>query len=258
MRPKKQLGQHFLINRGIAARIVGSLDGAGCDTVLEVGPGTGALTHLLAEAGYPRLTVVELDREAVDYLQESLPAGVEIISGDFLKLDLQPLGDSIALIGNFPYNISSQIFFRVLENRDRIKRVVCMIQKEVADRITAPHGGRSYGILSVLLGAWYDIEYLFTVSPRHFSPPPAVQSAVIRMSRNGTRQLDCDEELFVKVVKCCFNQRRKMIRNPLRALVGHDAGEMPLLTLRAEQLPVSAFVELTNWVAANRRDDQNE
>ncbi len=253
VRPKKQLGQHFLKDRRIAAEITGALDAAGCDTVIEVGPGTGALTHLLAAAGLPRLRVVELDREAVDHLRQSLPADVEIISGDFLKLPLEPMGEKIAIIGNFPYNISSQIFFRIIGNRDRVVKVVCMIQKEVADRITAPPGNRTCGILSLLLGAWYDIEYLFTVGPQHFSPPPKVRSAVIRLTRNATLQLGCDEELFVRVVKCCFNQRRKMIRNPIRAMVRPDAGEMPLLAMRAEQLTVSQFVELTNWVEQHRR-----
>jgi 16S rRNA (adenine1518-N6/adenine1519-N6)-dimethyltransferase len=162
------------------------------------------------------------------------------------------MGESIAVIGNFPYNISSQIFFRVLENRDRVREVVCMVQKEVAERICSAPGSRVYGILSVLLRAWYDIEYLFTVSEAVFSPPPKVKSAVIRLKRNKRSKLGCDEELFISVVKRCFNQRRKMLRNPLKMMVKPDAGDMAYLSMRAEQLSVENFEELTCWVAENR------
>lgn len=253
VRAKKHLGQHFLKDRRIAAAIVDALKAEGCDTVIEVGPGMGVLTGFLAERNLPAFRVVELDRESVDYLKQNLDAQTEIIEGDFLTLDLQPLGGRIAVIGNFPYNISSQIFFRILENRHLVTEVVGMVQKEVAERICSGPGSRVYGILSVLLGAWFDMEYLFTVSEHVFSPPPKVKSAVIRLTRNNVERLGCDERLFVTVVKRCFNQRRKMIRNPVRELVRPDAGEMPLLSLRAEQLSVSQFTELTNWVAANRK-----
>ena len=253
VRAKKHLGQHFLKDRRIAAAIVDALKAEGCDTVIEVGPGMGVLTGFLAERNLPAFRVVELDRESVDYLKQNLDAQTEIIEGDFLTLDLQPLGGRIAVIGNFPYNISSQIFFRILKNRHLVTEVVGMVQKEVAERICSGPGSRVYGILSVLLGAWFDMEYLFTVSEHVFSPPPKVKSAVIRLTRNNVERLGCDERLFVTVVKRCFNQRRKMIRNPVRELVRPDAGEMPLLSLRAEQLSVSQFTELTNWVAANRK-----
>jgi 16S rRNA (adenine1518-N6/adenine1519-N6)-dimethyltransferase len=253
VRAKKHLGQHFLKDRRIAAAIVDALKSEGCDTVIEVGPGMGVLTGFLAERNLPAFRVVELDRESVDYLKQNLDAQPERMEGDFLTLDLQPLGGRIAVIGNFPYNISSQIFFRILENRHLVTEVVGMVQKEVAERICSGPGSRVYGILSVLLGAWFDMEYLFTVSEHVFSPPPKVKSAVIRLTRNNVERLGCDERLFVTVVKRCFNQRRKMLRNPGRELVRPDAGEMPLLSQRAEQLSVSQFTELTNWVAANRK-----
>ncbi len=253
VRAKKHLGQHFLKDKRIAAAIVDSLRAEGSDTVIEVGPGMGVLTHLLAERHLPSFRVVEIDPESVDYLRKNLAGRTEIIEGDFLELDLRPFGENISVIGNFPYNISSQIFFRILENRDRVTEVVGMLQKEVAERICSSPGSRVYGILSVLMRAWYDIEYLFTVSENVFSPPPKVKSAVIRLTRNRVQRLDCDEKLFVSVVKRCFNQRRKMIRNPIREMVRPDAGEMPLLSLRAEQLSVSQFVVLTNWVYTNRR-----
>jgi len=252
VRPKKHLGQHFLKDKRIAAAIVDALRAEDCDSVVEVGPGMGVLTNLLAERNLPSFRVVEIDRESVDYLRKNVDGRLDIIEGDFLELDLRPLGDHIAVIGNFPYNISSQIFFRVIENRNRVTEVVCMVQKEVAERICSDPGSRVYGILSVLLRAWFDIEYLFTVSEHVFSPPPKVRSAVIRLKRNNTERLECDEKLFVSVVKRCFNQRRKMLRNPVKAIVQTGAGEMPLLTMRAEQLSVNQFVELTNWVDAHR------
>jgi 16S rRNA (adenine1518-N6/adenine1519-N6)-dimethyltransferase len=254
VRAKKHLGQHFLKDKRIAAAIVGSLRADGCDTVIEVGPGMGVLTQYLAERKFPSLRVVEIDSESVAWLRENLTGIDEIIEGDFLELDLGPMGNKVAVIGNFPYNISSQIFFRVLENRERVTEVVCMVQKEVAERICSDPGSRVYGILSVLLRAWYDIEYMFTVSENVFSPPPKVKSAVIRLTRNDRVRIDCDEELFVSVVKRCFNQRRKMIRNPLKMMVRPDAGDMHYLSMRAEQLSVEQFAELTRWVAANRQD----
>ncbi len=253
VRAKKHLGQHFLKDKKIAAAIVDSLTAEGCDAVIEVGPGMGVLTGFIAERQFPSFRAVEIDPEAVTYLHNNINGITEIIQGDFLDLDLRPLGEKIAVIGNFPYNISSQIFFKAIENRGRVNEVVCMVQKEVAERICSDPGSRVYGILSVLLHAWYDIAYLFTVSEKVFSPPPKVKSAVIRLTRNKRESLDCDEKLFVSVVKCCFNQRRKMIRNPIKVMVKPDAGDMPYLTMRPEQLSVQQFEELTNWVDANRR-----
>ena len=265
VRAKKHLGQHFLKDKRIAVAIVEALRTEGCDSVIEVGPGMGVLTQFLVEKDLPSFRVVEIDGESVEYLARNLKGPAEIIEGDFLDLDLRPMGERLAVIGNFPYNISSQIFFRIIGNRDRVTEVVGMVQKEVAERICSAPGSRVYGILSVLLGAWYEIEYLFTVSEQNFSPPPKVKSAVIRLTRNTVERLNCNEKLFVSVVKRCFNQRRKMIRNPLKAMVDPGAGDMPLLSMRAEQLSVSQFVELTNWVEKNRGQkevaipgDQNE
>jgi 16S rRNA (adenine1518-N6/adenine1519-N6)-dimethyltransferase len=252
VRAKKHLGQHFLKDKRIAAAIVDSLRAEGCTAVIEVGPGMGVLTEYLAARKFPSFTVVEIDPESVDYLRNNVSGIGEIIHGDFLELDLSPMGERVAVIGNFPYNISSQIFFRVLENRGRVTEVVCMVQKEVAERICSAPGSRVYGILSVLLKAWYDIEYLFTVNESVFSPPPRVKSAVIRLRRNSRVKLDCDEKLFISVVKRCFNQRRKMIRNPLKTMVRAEAGEMAYLAMRAEQLSVEQFEELTRWVEKNR------
>ncbi len=251
---KKHLGQHFLRDRNIAAAIVDALRADGSDTVVEVGPGTGVLTRFLAERNFPSLKVVEIDREAVAYLRSNVPGAYDIIEGDFLALDMGKMGARVAIIGNFPYNISSQLFFRILDERDRVGEVVCMVQKEVADRICSGPGSRVYGILSVLLAAWYDIEYLFTVNETVFSPPPKVKSAVIRLQRNERNRLECDERLFVSVVKRCFNQRRKMIRNPLRMMISADAGDMPYLSMRPEQLSVEQFAELTRWVAVNSKN----
>jgi len=252
VRAKKHLGQHFLKDKRIAAAIVDSLNAGECDTVIEVGPGLGVLTQFLVGRNFPSLKVVEIDAVLAEYLQNNIEGIGQIIRGDFLELDMQPMGIRIAVIGNFPYNISSQIFFKVLDNRDLVTEVVCMVQKEVAERICSAPGSRVYGILSVLLKAWYDIEYLFTVSENVFSPPPKVKSAVIHLKRNDRKRLDCDEKLFFSVVKRCFNQRRKMIRNPVKMMVSPDAGTMPLLSMRAEQLSVEQFIELTNWVAGHR------
>jgi 16S rRNA (adenine1518-N6/adenine1519-N6)-dimethyltransferase len=252
VRAKKYLGQHFLKDKKIAATVVDSLKADNCDAVIEVGPGMGVLTQFLANRNFPVLKVVEIDAESVQYLRNNISGIGEIIKDDFLRIDLKPIGSRIAIIGNFPYNISSQILFKILENRDRVTEVSCMVQKEVAERICSAPGSRVYGILSVLLKAWYDIEYLFTVDADVFSPPPKVKSAVIHLERNKTEKLDCNEDLFFSVVKRCFNQRRKMIRNPVKMMVRQDAGTMPLLSQRAEQLSVEQFVELTNWVAVNR------
>jgi len=252
VRAKKYLGQHFLKDKKVAAAIVDSLKAENCDAVIEVGPGMGVLTQFLVIRNFPALKVVEIDTESVEYLRDNIIGIGEIIKDDFLQIDLKPMGKRIAIIGNFPYNISSQILFKILENRDRVAEVTCMVQKEVAERICSAPGSRVYGILSVLLRAWYDIEYLFTVDENVFSPPPKVKSAVIHLDRNNRERLDCEEDLFFRVVKRCFNQRRKMIRNPVRMMVRPDAGTMPLLSQRAEQLTVEQFVELTNWVARNR------
>ncbi|MEE0829486.1 MAG: 16S rRNA (adenine(1518)-N(6)/adenine(1519)-N(6))-dimethyltransferase RsmA [Alistipes finegoldii] len=225
-----------------------------CD-VLEVGCGMGVLTQFLLRRDDIVTYGAEIDPESVEYLHAHYPEFTpRLMEGDFLKMNLRELfPGGLKIIGNFPYNISSQIFFKVLENRDLVPECVGMIQKEVAVRLAEPPGSKEYGILSVLLQAWYDIEYLFTVNETVFNPPPKVKSAVIRLRRNGVEWLACDETLFVKVVKASFGQRRKMIRNSLRSVFGNFGGaEHPFFTQRAEQLSVADFVELTDWVAANR------
>jgi 16S rRNA (adenine1518-N6/adenine1519-N6)-dimethyltransferase len=239
VRPKKHLGQHFLTDPSIAARIVNSLQAPSGDTVLEIGPGTGVLTELLLEKEI-RLLPVEIDHESVAHLKQKWPALEDrIIEKDFLKMDLSThVSGPFHIIGNFPYNISSQIFFRTLEYRQQVTSVVCMIQKEVAMRIASPPGSREYGILSVLLQAYYNIEYLFSVKPGSFFPPPRVTSGVIRLSRNQTVSLSCDEKLFIKVVKSTFNQRRKMIRNSIKPILLNLDSDHELMTKRPEQLGV--------------------
>ena len=251
VRPKKSLGQHFLRDENIARKIVNSLETVTAGSVLEVGPGTGILTGYLFEQ-YPGAYILEIDPEAWQYLQAQYPMHSDrIILGDILKTGLlERLDSPLSIIGNFPYNISSQIFFRILESRQKVGQVVCMIQREVADRIRSPHGSKAYGILSVLLQAFYDIEYLFSVGPQVFSPPPKVQSAVIRLKRNQTPRLDCDEDMFFKVVKTAFNQRRKTLRNSLKALFELPEPGTDILSLRPEQLSVERFVELTQLVGA--------
>ena len=250
VRAKKFLGQHFLKDLSVAQRIAETIPAG---RVLEIGPGMGVLTQYLLKNPNLQTTAIEIDRESVAYLKEWYPE-LHLIEGDFLKLDLNiiyPDGD-FCVIGNYPYNISSQIFFKVLENRDLVPECVGMIQKEVAVRIAEPPGSKEYGILSVLLQAWYDIEYLFTVNESVFNPPPKVKSAVIRLRRNPVTRLDCDEKLFVRVVKASFGQRRKMLRNSLRAAFGDFGGaEHPFFAQRAEQLSVADFVALTEWVAAH-------
>ncbi len=242
VRPKKSLGQHFLTDQNIARKIVDSL-GPGVPDVLEIGPGMGVLTQYLLQRSELNVKVVEIDRESVAYLQQNFPR-LEIISDDFLKADISGLfTGNFCIIGNFPYNISSQIFFRVLYLRDRVQLVVGMIQKEVAERIASPHGSKVYGILSVLLQAFYNIEYLFTVSETVFNPPPKVKSAVVKLTRNNRKALPCDENLFFKVVKAAFNLRRKMLRNSL----GNICKNLPekYADKRPEQLTVEDFIELT-------------
>ncbi len=249
VKPKKHLGQHFLTDQAIAKRIVDALETNSGETVFEVGPGTGILTGYLLEKEI-RLLPVEIDHESTTHLKQKWPELNDLlIEADFLKLDIdQYTPDSFHVIGNLPYNISSQIFFRVLEFRSRVPSVVCMIQKEVAQRIASPPGSKAYGILSVLLQAYYEIQYLFSVKPGSFFPPPKVTSGVIRLKRNSTSVLPCDEQLFVKVVKCTFNQRRKMIRNSLKSILLHLDEDFELLSKRPEQLGVPEFIKLTNWV----------
>ena len=259
VRPKKNLGQHFLTDLSIAKRIADTVDEPYGDIpVLEVGPGMGVMTQYLVEKSRP-FKVVEIDRESVAYLKATLFRGENpIIEGDFLRMDLRQVfnGQQFVLTGNYPYDISSQIFFKMLDNRDLIPCCTGMIQREVALRIASEPGTKAYGILSVLIQAWYDVEYLFTVEPSVFNPPPKVQSAVIRMTRNQVKYLDCNEDLFKRVVKTVFNQRRKMLRVSLRQLVNskeengetHDFFSDPIMTKRPEQLTVQEFVTLTNMV----------
>ena len=256
VRAKKALGQHFLVDLNIARKICDSLSGGsaagGPCTVLEVGCGMGVLTQFLLRRSDIVTWGAEIDPESVAYLHAHYPEfAPRLVAGDFLGMNLRErFPEGLKIIGNFPYNISSQIFFKVLENRDLVPECVGMIQKEVAVRLAEPPGSKEYGILSVLLQAWYDIEYLFTVNETVFNPPPKVKSAVIRLRRNATERLGCDETLFVKVVKASFGQRRKMIRNSLKSVFGDFGGaEHPFFTRRAEQLGVAEFVELTNWVS---------
>ncbi len=245
VRAKKFLGQHFLTDENIAQRIVDSLS-PDANHVLEIGPGMGVLTKYLITRTNTDFHVVEIDRESVAWLHEKYP-GLDVIEGDFLKYDTRALfHDTYAIIGNFPYNISSQILFRVFEQRDRVHEVVGMFQKEVAERVTAAPGSKTYGILSVLLSAFYKMEYLFTVHENVFNPPPKVKSAVIRLIRNEVEKLPCDELLFVQTVKAGFNQRRKTLRNALRSIGAPiDALPADLLSKRAEQLSVDDFIILT-------------
>lgn len=246
VRAKKSLGQHFLKDLGVARRIA---ETAPAGRVLEIGPGMGVLTQFLLFNPQIQLTAIELDTESVQYLHEWYPE-LNLIEGDFLKLDLNKLypdGD-FCVIGNYPYNISSQIFFKVLDYKDRIPVCSGMIQKEVAERLASGPGNKSYGILSVLLQAWYDIEYLETVPEHVFAPPPKVKSAVVRMKRNTRTSLGCDEQLFKSVVKAAFNQRRKQMRNSLQQLAGKNNPilEENIFTRRPEQLSVEEFIHLTN------------
>ena len=251
VRAKKALGQHFLTDQRIARSIVDALTPGGEGNprdVLEIGPGTGVLTGYLVQRDDIDLRMVEVDDESVRYLLTHIE-GLEgrLLEADYLRLDVRRLfSGPYRIIGNFPYNISSQIFFKILDDKDLVPEVVCMIQKEVAERIAEKPGSKTYGILSVLLQAWYDIEYLFTVGPGAFAPPPKVQSAVIRLRRNSRTELGCDEKMFRTVVKTAFNQRRKTLRNALKPIMweGFDASD-PVFDLRAERLGVEDFVSLT-------------
>ena len=250
VKPKKSLGQHFLIDKNITEKIATSLIKK--DRLIEVGPGEGALTDFYIKDKNIEFFAIETDREAFEFLQGKYPFQEDkLILADFLKLDLTTLFDKeFSIIGNFPYNISSQIFFKVIDNKELVSEVVCMIQKEVAERIASKEGNKSYGILSVLLQAYYDIEYLFTVNENVFNPPPRVKSGVIRVTRNATKKLNCDEKLFKQVVKTSFNQRRKMLRVSLKSMLQDiDVSKYDIFTKRPEQLTVAEFVNLTNIIA---------
>lgn len=257
VKPKKALGQHFLTDLDIAWRIAATLDDYKGLPVMEVGPGMGVLTQYLIAGGHD-VKVAEIDGESVEYLHRNFPdLDGRIIDCDFLRLDLAKVygdGQPFCVIGNYPYNISSQIFFHVLEYRDQVKCCSGMLQREVAERLAAPAGTKTRGILSVLLQAWYDVEYLFTVDENVFNPPPKVKSGVIRMTRNGVSELGCDERLFKSVVKTAFGQRRKTLRNSLRGMfpAGVPLPDDPIFNLRPEQLSVAQFIELTNMVTTAR------
>jgi 16S rRNA (adenine1518-N6/adenine1519-N6)-dimethyltransferase len=253
VKPKKFLGQHFLKELKVAQNIADTVDACPALPILEVGPGMGVLTQYLLQKER-EVRVVEIDYESVAYLRESFPAlEGRIIEDDFLKMDLHKLfgGQPFVLTGNYPYNISSQIFFKMLDNRDIIPCCTGMIQKEVAERIAAGPGSKTYGILSVLIQAWYSVEYLFTVGENVFNPPPKVKSAVIRMTRNATTSLGCDEKLFKQIVKTTFNQRRKTLRNSIKPILGKESPltSDEIFSKRPEQLSVQQFIELTNRVA---------
>lgn len=246
VKPKKNLGQHFLTDQNIARKVVDSL-GPGVPDVLEIGPGMGVLTQYLLNRPDINLSVVEIDRDSVVYLQQNFPQLKHVWAEDFLKSNIaEKFEGSFRIIGNFPYNISSQIFFKVLAMRNRIPEVVGMVQKEVAERIASKHGNKTYGILSVILQAFYEIEYLFTVSEHVFLPPPKVKSAVIRLKRNDVIALSCNEKLFVEVVKAAFNHRRKMLRNSLKEICENVPEKYA--DKRPEQLSVRDFIDLTTSV----------
>lgn len=251
VKPKKHLGQHFLTDKNIAQKIVAQLQHTHCPTqVVEIGAGTGILTQYLLQTTQYQLSVVEIDGESVEYLQQHFPA-IEnrLIHTDFLTWQLPEnlLDTPIAIIGNFPYNISSQIFFKILALRQQVPIVVGMIQKEVAERLASPAGSKNYGVLSVLLQAFYHIEYCFTVPPQVFNPPPKVQSAVVRLVRNTREKLDCEEKKFFQIVKQAFQQRRKTLRNALKSIqIPEKHLQNSLFDKRAEQLTVDDFITLTN------------
>lgn len=254
VKAKKHLGQHFLNDLSIARDIAESLSGANYDKVLEVGPGMGVMTQYLLEKEF-ETWVIEIDSESVTYLSKNFSQlSSRIIPGDFLKINIDDyLPGSFALIGNYPYNISSQILFKALELKDRIPEICGMFQKEVAERVVSPPGSKKYGIISVLLQAFYDAEYLFTVDEHVFTPPPKVKSGVIRLTRNNVDKLDCDEKLFKQVVKMGFNQRRKTLSNALKAMVPDpEIRKQEVFRKRAEQLSVADFIQLTQLIASQQ------
>ena len=253
VRPKKHLGQHFLTDPNIAERITGSLSPSGSPNIIEVGPGKGVLTKFLLEREGINLIPVEIDHESVEYLlNEFQGIDTKLIEADFLSLELSTLfpdSEKFRIIGNFPYNISSQIFFKILDHHSQLTEVVCMIQKEVAERIASPPGNKTYGILSVLLQTWFRIEYLFTVNAGSFFPRPDVQSAVIRLTRNERTNLGVDPGKFKAIVKMAFNQRRKMLRNSVKGMLKENVMEHPMFQMRPEQLSVEQFIELTGFIS---------
>ncbi len=251
VRAKKELGQHFLTDIGIAGDIVDALGENCAKKVVEVGPGMGVLTQFLINRKDFDFSVIEIDTQSVEFLQKTYPEELKdkIVEGDFLQM---PFDEGTGVIGNFPYNISTQIFFHILDNRDSVPIVVGMLQKEVAVRLAAPVGTREGGVLSVFLQAFYDVEYLFEVGADRFSPPPKVQSAVIRCTRNGVNDLGCDEKLFRRVVKGAFSQRRKMLRNSLYGAfprLKEEKVQHDFFSRRAENLTLPEFIELTNFIA---------
>ncbi len=257
VRPKKHLGQHFLTDQNIAKRITDCLTPGGSNNIIEVGPGKGVLTEFLLQQEGINLVPVEIDHESVEYLLNLFP-GIDskLIQADFLSMDLKTLfpgNEKFRIIGNFPYNISSQIFFKVLDNLGQVTEVVCMIQKEVAERLASPPGNKTYGILSVLLQTWFNIEYQFTVNAGSFFPKPEVQSAVIRLVRNNRSELGVDPAKFKMVVKTAFNQRRKMLRNSVKGMLNVDVMENPLFQKRPEQLSVEDFIGLTRFIEESFR-----
>lgn len=249
VKAKKHLGQHFLIDQNVSKKIALQFGNhLGCKKILEIGPGTGALTKFLLEKEENDLWVIEVDRESIAYLKQNFPKlQNKILEADFLRIDFkQYFGDeAVAVVGNFPYNISSQILFKCLENRNQVPEIMGMFQKEVAERVAEKPGTKTYGIISVLLQAFYDIQYCFTVDEHVFNPPPKVKSGVIRLTRNTREKLPCNEKLFIQVVKACFNQRRKMIRNSVKQFLDGKDFEHKFLTERPEQLSVEDFINLT-------------
>lgn len=254
VKPKKRLGQHFLTDKNVALKIVDSI-AKDTKNLLEIGPGTGVLTDFILKKGFDNFKIVEIDEESVEYLIHKYPSlESQLISADFLKLNLEEVfPDNFSIIGNFPYNISSQILFKVWDERQRVNEVVGMFQKEVAERVAAKPGSKTYGILSVLLQAFYDIEYLFTVSEEVFNPPPKVKSGVIRLKRNTVEKLDVDEAKYKEVIKTAFNQRRKTISNSLKKMgIKETTANLDhLLGQRPEQLSVEAFIEITRALSVN-------
>jgi len=255
VKPKKGLGQHFLKDQNIAKRIVDLLDATNADSIIEVGPGTGILTKLLKERFGKRLYLVEIDGKSVEYLRSEWPdLEPNLIQGDFLRLDLATLiPGQWAIIGNFPYNISSQILFKSIAYRDRVVEIVGMFQREVARRVTSGPGSKEYGILSVLLEAYFTRKFEFTVSEQVFSPPPKVKSGVLRLERKQGRLITFDEELFFSIVKAAFNQRRKMLRNSLSAFITDDNFEAGWLTNRPEQLDLIAFIQIVKEISSMKQ-----
>lgn len=261
VKAKKHLGQHFLKDIKICQRIAEQFKHhQGINTVIEIGPGTGALTEFLLRDPDTELFVMDVDKESIDFLEVHYKEQLKdrIIFGDFLKIDpFSVVGNrKFAVVGNFPYNISSQILFRCIDYKDHVPEIMGMFQKEVAQRVAEKPGTKTYGIISVLLQAYYDIEYCFTVDENAFNPPPKVKSGVIRCTRNSREKLPCDEKLFKQIVKMSFNQRRKTIRNSIKALLPETYEENPMLQLRPERLGVEEFIELTLWIDKHRKTNQ--